>query len=81
MHYVQCILKEINVVFRFRDEYDDKQAAPSAPPASTGTGSEAVTVKPKTSLYNRPRPPPKIRRPVPLSERDKYAYKTSQVYI
>uniref|UniRef100_A0ABD2WYC7 Chitin-binding type-2 domain-containing protein n=1 Tax=Trichogramma kaykai TaxID=54128 RepID=A0ABD2WYC7_9HYME len=32
---------------------------------------------PPTSLYARPRAPPKLRRPVPLSEKNKYAYSTS----
>lgn len=32
---------------------------------------------PSSSVYARPRAPPKIRRPVPLSEQDRYAYKTT----
>ncbi|GFG30692.1 hypothetical protein Cfor_07469 [Coptotermes formosanus] len=32
--------------------------------------------RPSPSVYDRPRIPPKIRRPVPLSERDKYDYTT-----
>ncbi|XP_031368819.1 uncharacterized protein LOC102680353 [Apis dorsata] len=61
---------------RYRDDYEDKD------PVSAGGGSSDGLVKPAapaTSLYARPRTPPKIRRPVPLSEQDKYAYKTTAV--
>lgn len=62
---------------RYRDDYEDKD------PVSAGGGSsDGLLVKPAapaTSLYARPRTPPKIRRPVPLSEQDKYAYKTTAV--
>ncbi|XP_015172430.1 PREDICTED: zinc finger CCCH domain-containing protein 13 [Polistes dominula] len=63
---------------RFRDDYDDKDSG-----ALPGQGSVGVTeglVKPAapiTSVYSRPRAPPKIRRPVPLSEQDRYAYKST----
>jgi hypothetical protein len=39
--------------------------------------SNKMTVRPQGSsgsVYDRPRVPPKIRRPVPLNERDKYDY-------
>ncbi|XP_076650003.1 uncharacterized protein LOC143357408 isoform X2 [Halictus rubicundus] len=64
---------------RYRDEYDDKEAASSS---STSISSADGLVKPAApiaSVYARPRAPPKIRRPVPLSEQDKYAYKATTV--
>ncbi|XP_017884936.1 uncharacterized protein DDB_G0284459 [Ceratina calcarata] len=64
---------------RYRDEYEDKEAA--AVPVGAATSGD-VLVKPSapvTSLYARPRAPPKIRRPVPLSEQDKYAYKNTNI--
>nr|XP_003702917.1 PREDICTED: zinc finger CCCH domain-containing protein 13 [Megachile rotundata]XP_012139531.1 PREDICTED: zinc finger CCCH domain-containing protein 13 [Megachile rotundata] len=60
---------------RYKDEYDDKD--PVAPPAN---GESLVKpAAPAASVYSRPRAPPKIRRPVPLSEQDKYAYKSTAV--
>ncbi|XP_051172744.1 trichohyalin isoform X2 [Leptopilina boulardi] len=59
---------------RFKDEYEDKETV-----AAT-TGSTEGLVKPAApnlSVYSRPRAPPKIRRPVPISEQDKYAYKVT----
>ncbi|XP_043465839.1 zinc finger CCCH domain-containing protein 13 [Leptopilina heterotoma] len=59
---------------RFRDEYEDKETV-AAP-----TGNTDGLVKPaapSSSVYSRPRAPPKIRRPVPISEQDKYAYKVT----
>ncbi|XP_067004252.2 cell surface glycoprotein 1 [Anabrus simplex] len=68
--------------------YDDDVAPPTGKGGSRRTrkhphrqddgGDDSVAedgapVDPK-SLYDRPRVPPKIRRPVPLNERDKYDY-------
>ncbi|XP_018399691.1 PREDICTED: zinc finger CCCH domain-containing protein 13 [Cyphomyrmex costatus] len=62
---------------RYRDDYDDKE--PTAPSASASSNAEGLVkpAAPSSSVYSRPRTPPKIRRPVPLSEQDKYAYKTT----
>lgn len=61
------------VGYRYRDDYEDKD------PVSGSTDGLVKPAAPATSLYARPRTPPKIRRPVPLSEQDKYAYKTTAV--
>lgn len=52
-------------------------SAPSAPLDQEDPQSEP-DLKPRQShsVYDRPRIPPKIRRPVPLNERDKYDYTT-----
>ncbi|XP_032683593.1 uncharacterized protein DDB_G0284459 [Odontomachus brunneus] len=62
---------------RFRDDYDDKESA--APSVSATSNAEGLVkpAAPISSVYARPRTPPKIRRPVPLSEQDRYAYKTT----
>nr|XP_012230843.1 PREDICTED: zinc finger CCCH domain-containing protein 13 [Linepithema humile]XP_012230844.1 PREDICTED: zinc finger CCCH domain-containing protein 13 [Linepithema humile] len=62
---------------RYRDDYEDKEAA--APSASATSNAEGLVkpAAPSSSVYARPRTPPKIRRPVPLSEQDRYAYKTT----
>ncbi|EZA50734.1 hypothetical protein DMN91_001400 [Ooceraea biroi] len=62
---------------RYRDDYDDKEVA--APSASATSNAEGLVkpAAPSSSVYARPRAPPKIRRPVPLSEQDRYAYKTT----
>ncbi|KAL6262402.1 hypothetical protein P5V15_007489 [Pogonomyrmex californicus] len=62
---------------RYRDDYDDKESA--APSASATSNAEGLVkpAAPSSSVYARPRAPPKIRRPVPLSEQDRYAYKTT----
>ncbi|CAK9817506.1 hypothetical protein ANTQUA_LOCUS9402 [Anthophora quadrimaculata] len=64
---------------RYRDEYEDKE--PVAASAGVATGSDGLVkpAAPSASVYSRPRAPPKIRRPVPLSEQDKYAYKAPAV--
>lgn len=66
-----------SVYVRYRDDYDDKE--PAAPSASASSNAEGLVkpAAPSSSVYSRPRTPPKIRRPVPLSEQDKYAYKTT----
>lgn len=64
---------------RYRDDYDDKEAG-SPPSGATGNSDGLVKpAAPATSVYARPRTPPKIRRPVPLSEQDRYAYKATAV--
>lgn len=54
------------------DDYeDDKKPGPTGSPA-------AGLVKPNGgSIYSKPRVPPKIARPVPSNEKDKYKYVTS----
>lgn len=62
---------------RYRDDYEEKEVA--APSASATSNAEGLVkpAAPSSSVYARPRTPPKIRRPVPLSEQDRYAYKTT----
>ncbi|XP_054009076.1 uncharacterized protein DDB_G0284459 [Hylaeus anthracinus] len=64
---------------RYRDEYDDKVSAPSSAVTETKLDGLVKPAAPIASVYARPRAPPKIRRPVPLSEQDKYAYKSTTV--
>ncbi|XP_076381530.1 uncharacterized protein LOC117226384 [Megalopta genalis] len=64
---------------RYRDEYDDKEAASSSAASVASSDSLVKPAAPVSSVYSRPRAPPKIRRPVPLSEQDKYAYKAPAV--
>lgn len=62
-------------IFRYRDDYDEK-----LDPAPTSKGGNDGFVKPAapvSSVYARPRAPPKIRRPVPVSEQNKYAYNST----
>ncbi|KAK0175366.1 hypothetical protein PV327_009120 [Microctonus hyperodae] len=54
-------------------DYDQEPSAPSA------TGGLVKPAAASGSVYSRPRTPPKIRRPVPLSAQDKFAYKTSAI--
>ncbi|XP_015602643.1 RNA-binding protein 25 [Cephus cinctus] len=64
---------------RHREEYDDKDGGvPSAVTPGTTEGLVKPNA-PSSSVYARPRVPPKIRRPVPLSEQEKYAYKVTAV--
>ncbi|XP_070166350.1 uncharacterized protein DDB_G0283697 isoform X2 [Polyergus mexicanus] len=62
-----------------RDDYDDKE--PATPSVSATSNAEGLVkpAAPSSSVYARPRTPPKIRRPVPISEQDRYAYKTTPV--
>lgn len=59
---------------------DDQRRPLSAPSASLDhedAQPEAdLKPRPSASVYDRPRVAPKIRRPVPLNERDKYDYST-----
>ncbi|XP_012270138.1 zinc finger CCCH domain-containing protein 13 [Orussus abietinus] len=58
---------------RYREEYEDKEP----PIASAGVEGLVKPAAPSSSVYSRPRAPPKIRRPVPLSEQDRFAYKAT----
>ncbi|XP_046622841.1 zinc finger CCCH domain-containing protein 13-like [Neodiprion virginianus] len=60
---------------RYRNDYDDK--SDPAPVATGGTDGLVKPAAPSSSVYARPRAPPKIRRPVPVSEKNKYAYNVS----
>lgn len=51
-------------------------SAPSAPFDQDDPQTQADKPRPSGSVYDRPRVPPKIRPPVPLSERNKYDYTT-----
>nr|XP_050855278.1 zinc finger CCCH domain-containing protein 13 isoform X2 [Vespula vulgaris] len=64
---------------RFRDDYDDKDSAAALSNQGSIGGTEGLVkpAAPISSVYSRPRAPPKIRRPVPLSEQDRYAYKST----
>ncbi|XP_060827326.1 uncharacterized protein DDB_G0283697 [Bombus pascuorum] len=64
---------------RYRDDYDDKEAGSSPSGAAGNSDGLVKPAAPATSVYARPRTPPKIRRPVPLSEQDRYAYKATAV--
>lgn len=73
VHYLLRIDTNWQLIVYFtrfaKDDYDDE-------PASETLVKPAA---PSTSVYARPRAPPKIRRPVPLSEQDRFAYKASSV--
>ncbi|XP_076240713.1 uncharacterized protein LOC143183146 [Calliopsis andreniformis] len=64
---------------RYRDEYDDKDSTSASAIAAVNMEGLVKPAAPATSVYARPRAPPKIRRPVPLSEQDKYAYKATAI--
>ncbi|KAK1129653.1 hypothetical protein K0M31_019367 [Melipona bicolor] len=64
---------------RYRDDYEDKEAVSASAGATGNPDSLVKPAAPVASVYARPRAPPKIRRPVPLSEQDKYAYKSTTV--
>ncbi|KFB44568.1 AGAP005489-PA-like protein [Anopheles sinensis] len=66
------------------DEEDDYDAPAYAGRRGSDKGrqqaqqNDVVTVKPSgSSIYDRPRAAPRINRPVPLNEKSKYAYGTS----
>ncbi|XP_055612604.1 proteoglycan 4-like, partial [Uranotaenia lowii] len=59
--------------FDYDDEEDDY--APRRPEKKSRPDPNVVTVKPSGStIYDRPRTAPRINRPVPLNEKDKYSY-------
>ncbi|XP_015110878.1 uncharacterized protein LOC107037068 isoform X2 [Diachasma alloeum] len=60
-----------------KDDYDEDP--PTAPSGPTSVDSLVKPAAPAASVYSRPRTPPKIRRPVPLSEQDRFAYKATSV--
>lgn len=73
------------------DDYEDTKRKPSRqqneelaeekrrPPSPVESTSEAVVVRPSGgSIYSVPRVPPRIRRPVPVNERDKFEYATQK---
>jgi hypothetical protein len=53
-----------------KDRFDTKQTAEESI-------NDDKLVKPAVSLFDRPRVPPKIARPVPLSEKNKFSYKAT----
>lgn len=69
------ILHSVHV--RYKDDYDDKEPAAPSVSASSNTEGLVKPAAPSSSVYSRPRAPPKIRRPVPLSQQDRFAYKTT----
>lgn len=66
-----------------RKREDDRKRDDDRHREDTNTEEDkpAVVVKPSSgsSVYDRPRAPPRIRPPVPKSEANKYSYKTSTV--
>ncbi|XP_063985566.1 zinc finger CCCH domain-containing protein 13-like [Diachasmimorpha longicaudata] len=60
-----------------KDDYDED--GPTAPSGPSSGDSLVKPAAPAASVYARPRTPPKIRRPVPLSEQDRFAYKATSV--
>ncbi|XP_043279173.1 zinc finger CCCH domain-containing protein 18 [Venturia canescens] len=61
----------------YADDYEE-EPVPSGPAASSGTAEVLVKpAAPPSSVYARPRAPPKIRRPVPITEQEKFAYKAT----
>ncbi|XP_011503490.1 PREDICTED: uncharacterized protein LOC105366670 [Ceratosolen solmsi marchali] len=63
---------------KIRDDYDEK-----IPELVFNSGNNEGLIKPAappTSVFARPRIPPKLRRPVPLAEQDKYAYSTNMPF-
>uniref|UniRef100_A0A182R1F2 Chitin-binding type-2 domain-containing protein n=1 Tax=Anopheles farauti TaxID=69004 RepID=A0A182R1F2_9DIPT len=69
---------------RYQDEEDDDYDGPASGYGGGGRRAssdkarpqnDVVTVKPSgSSIYDRPRAAPRINRPVPLNEKNKYAY-------
>nr|CAD7424448.1 unnamed protein product [Timema monikensis] len=75
--------------YYYEDEYEDdveyeddkvavrKQQRPQQQPADdvqNPPSNSDIKSRPSGTLYDRPRSPPKVRRPVPLNEREKYDY-------
>ncbi|XP_062542365.1 cell surface glycoprotein 1-like [Armigeres subalbatus] len=60
-----------------RFDYDDEEEdySPRRPDKKSRPQNDIVTVKPSGStIYDRPRAAPRINRPVPLNEKNKYSY-------
>lgn len=66
-----------------RDDFDDPPLPPRRKNVREETREEEPPkVRPSSngaSVFNRPRVPPKISRPVPLNEKQKYDYKKSEI--
>lgn len=57
------------------DEEEEEDYSPRRPEKKSRPQSDVVTVKPSGStIYDKPRAAPKINRPVPLNEKNKYSY-------
>lgn len=60
---------------RFDYDDEDEDYSPRRPDKKSRPQSDAVTVKPSGStIYDKPRAAPRINRPVPLTEKNKYSY-------
>lgn len=60
---------------RFDYDDEDEDYSPRRPDKKSRPQSDVVTVKPSGStIYDKPRTAPKINRPVPLNEKNKYSY-------
>lgn len=60
---------------RFDYDDEDEDYSPRRPEKKSRPQSDVVTVKPSGStIYDRPRAAPRINRPVPLNEKNKYSY-------
>lgn len=58
-----------------RYDYDEEDEEDYAPRKKNRPQSDVVTVKPSGStIYDRPRAAPRINRPVPLNEKNKFSY-------
>jgi hypothetical protein len=79
LYFYEIIENSILEHDRYRDDYDDKETAVSLTSVISNADGLVKPAAPSSSVYARPRTPPKIRRPVPLSEQDRYAYKTTPV--
>jgi zinc finger CCCH domain-containing protein 13 len=67
-----------------RTQFDDRRKVPEQQselderkPIPDETISDEKLI-PRGSIFDRARPPPRVSRPVPLSEKNKYAYKASE---
>jgi hypothetical protein len=68
---------------RNRDNVEDRRVEPEEDPSEKTfvANDDSKFVKPTgggSSVYDRPRVAPKISRPVPLNEKNKFAYKTTE---
>ncbi|XP_065206197.1 uncharacterized protein LOC135835730 [Planococcus citri] len=61
-------------------DYDTQQSGDQVKPAAAVRPSTSGSSSSVASVFERPRPAPKIRRPVPKSERDKYDYAPKQQF-
>lgn len=57
------------------DDEEDEEYSPRRPEKKSRPQKDVVTVKPSGStIYDKPRAAPRINRPVPLNEKNKYSY-------